>query len=395
MPGIRGAERVEIKPGEIKTPEAKDIEIKVQPFLLPVNPSVGKIPLHQGANGEGVKSFIEIGENNVGLDPQFRPDRVHYDRITLPDSSIYRVEVPAKRFAEPVKSDRKTERRVASPELVGFAAGVTAFFGFIGEVFAGPATDIVLKGKEASPARVREGMPEGNTPIDLSKARDHLGGSEVGMLLGLTFALSLPFLVGKARRAWRRHQVKKYPERLEKLNEKLAASMHETEGWRHSMQIDSVKKPGFREILKGILLSYHLIKFSPRIRVTTDAEWIAAHPEIVGEIRDGSIVAEIDVANMKYKDLPSDLRAEYRLLADAAMGEVLKAVENKVKPDDAFIDAASEALYLKSLEQDTTSSSGGRKSYQEISEAEKERFNRIVGEAIGIWVKSGLKYPIN
>lgn len=63
-PGPRGLEKIEIREGEIRSEAAKEIDVKVAPFVHPL-PTAAVVPGASGHGSNGLDSFIAIGEKGV------------------------------------------------------------------------------------------------------------------------------------------------------------------------------------------------------------------------------------------------------------------------------------------------------------------------------------------
>lgn len=125
--------------------------------------------------------------------------------------------------------------------------------------------------------------------------------------------------------------------------------------------------------------------YGPKIEITKDKKWSGEHG---GK-------TEVDIANTRYEDLPSDWQEENKASAKVAVEEVEKAMTTGIPLDDLFLESASSVLHDKWLEINTGSESTieQKKPYTELSEEEKERDRAIIRKAIEIYAKekSGLR----
>jgi hypothetical protein len=143
-------------------------------------------------------------------------------------------------------------------------------------------------------------------------------------------------------------------------------------------------RAGHREALvEGIASNFHdqwraprLNKetgtYEPRVKKTKDAEWSAAH--------DGA--TEVDIANTKYSDLPSDWKGENKASAEVAVDLVLQAQGANRVIDAAFIEEASAVIHVKWLERNPWAEAHQKLPYDQLSEAEKQKDRDVVNVAI-------------
>lgn len=113
----------------------------------------------------------------------------------------------------------------------------------------------------------------------------------------------------------------------------------------------------------------------PRTKITKDKLWSEAHGG----------ATEVDIANTRYEDLPSDWQAENKASAEVAVAEVEKAIATGVSLDDSFLELASSVLHNKWLERNASwASEEQKKPYMDLSEREKEKDRVIIRKAIEI-----------
>lgn len=94
--------------------------------------------------------------------------------------------------------------------------------------------------------------------------------------------------------------------------------------------------------------------FEPRIKPTTDAEWVKEHG-----------TDQVDIANTKYEDLPRDWQAENRAAAEAAFDAISKA---------KTVEEAASMIHDAWLERNGEWAEEHQKvPYSELSEEEKEK----------------------
>lgn len=118
--------------------------------------------------------------------------------------------------------------------------------------------------------------------------------------------------------------------------------------------------------------------YEPRIKGAKDKEWSEDHNN----------ATEVDIANTRYEDLPSDWQAGNKASAIVAVEEVEKAMMAGIPLDDLFLESASSVLHDKWLERNANWASGEQKKpYAELSGEEKEKDRVIIRKAIEICSK--------
>lgn len=127
---------------------------------------------------------------------------------------------------------------------------------------------------------------------------------------------------------------------------------------------DEWRKPRWREESKD---------YEPRVKKTKDAEWSKAHGG----------ATEVDIANTKYEELPSDWQGENKISAEIAVNEVERALGAGIPLDGSFVEAASSTLHEKWLERNGSwAPPEQNKPYSELSEEEKKKDRDIIKIAI-------------
>lgn len=115
--------------------------------------------------------------------------------------------------------------------------------------------------------------------------------------------------------------------------------------------------------------------FEPRMKTTNDATWIEQHG---GE-------ADVDIANTRYRDLPSDWQAENQASAEVAIREVERAIRRGENLDENFVEKASSSIHDAWLSRNGSwAPPEQNRPYGELSEDEKEKDRVIVRRAIAI-----------
>jgi len=117
-------------------------------------------------------------------------------------------------------------------------------------------------------------------------------------------------------------------------------------------------------------------KYEPRIEKTTDKTWILQH----------NWNAEVDIANTKFEDLPSDRKYENLEAAKVAVWLVFDKVLDWVKITPEMIEEMSEIIHNKWLERNWVAWSFEyqRVEYQQLSEEEKSKDRNQLLQAIEI-----------
>ena len=142
---------------------------------------------------------------------------------------------------------------------------------------------------------------------------------------------------------------------IDQISQKLWAQFHEK--WRNSrLQSDW--------------------KCEPRVEKTTDENWILQH----------NWETEVDIANTRFEDLPSDRKYENLEAAKVAVWLVFDKVLDWVKITPEMIEEMSEIIHNKWLERNWVAWSleYQRVGYQQLSEEEKSKDRDQLLQAIEI-----------
>ena len=117
-------------------------------------------------------------------------------------------------------------------------------------------------------------------------------------------------------------------------------------------------------------------KYEPRVEKTTDKTWILQH----------NWNAEVDIANTKFEDLPSDRKYENLEAAKVVVWLVFDKVLDWVKITPEMIEEMSEIIHNKWLERNWVewSFEYQRVDYQQLSEEEKAKDRNQLLQAIEI-----------
>ena len=116
--------------------------------------------------------------------------------------------------------------------------------------------------------------------------------------------------------------------------------------------------------------------YEPRLKETKDQKWIKANGK-----------NQVDIANTDYKDLPEDWKKENRDSAQVATNLVYKAVSNKKKMDEKFIEEASASIHVEWLRRPNNAYAKGGPldvPYSKLPEVEKEKDRVILKLAISL-----------
>jgi len=97
-----------------------------------------------------------------------------------------------------------------------------------------------------------------------------------------------------------------------------------------------------------------------------------------------------DIANTDFENLVPYFQEDNKMAAEAAMGEVFKAVENSIDLNDSsFIESASSVIHDDWLKRNGyRATETQKKPYQELPEDEKEQDRTQLRKAIDIYKKS-------
>src|SRR3989344_724582 len=145
----------------------------------------------------------------------------------------------------------------------------------------------------------------------------------------------------------------------EQLVEQVGSKLHDV--WREPRRINNTNL------------------FEPRVKTTKDQIWIAAH--------DGQ--NQVDIANSDYGELPEEWQAENKASAEAAISEIMTAVESGIPLDDNFIESASAAQHVTWLERNSSWVPEEHKlPYDQLSEAEKQKDRDVVATAVAVFQAS-------
>lgn len=114
--------------------------------------------------------------------------------------------------------------------------------------------------------------------------------------------------------------------------------------------------------------------YEPRLKDTKDEKWIKANNK-----------KQVDIANTDYEDLPEDWKKENRDSALVATNIVFKAVANKTKMNDKFIEEASASIHAEWLKRNEWAKGGELDvPYSKLIEAEKAKDRNIIKLAIAL-----------
>ena len=129
---------------------------------------------------------------------------------------------------------------------------------------------------------------------------------------------------------------------------------------------------------RGHFWREELKDYEPVIKKTKDPAWSQAHGG----------ATEVDIANTKYEDLPSEWQGENKISAEIAITTVEKTIKDGMPLNESFIEAASSVLHDKWLERNgSLALPEQNKPYIELSEEEKEKDRIIIRKAIEICAK--------
>lgn len=115
--------------------------------------------------------------------------------------------------------------------------------------------------------------------------------------------------------------------------------------------------------------------YEPRIKNTSDAEWISAH--------DGA--SEVDIANTSYEDLPADWQAENAQAGEVVATEIIIESRNNDEFTPQIVEKIASKVHDKWLERNTWAKGGELDvPYSELPEAEKakDRDQVMIGLAL-------------
>lgn len=134
MAGFRTVESIEIRPGEARMEEIKDVDRKVDPFLHVPLPVAGQAAgtSYEGSRSDGMKDFLAIGEKGGGAELKDNANLVRYDEKARDAKVQEAVQDPS------LPNNSSTEITGARSLLENVAFYFKKAMGFMGGGLGGP-----------------------------------------------------------------------------------------------------------------------------------------------------------------------------------------------------------------------------------------------------------------
>ena len=123
---------------------------------------------------------------------------------------------------------------------------------------------------------------------------------------------------------------------------------------------------------------YREVNNGTRVKTTKDKEWIEKHG-----------TDQADLAKLTYSELPSDWKNERRSGAKVALNILQKAIDSNRRPDEEFIEHASNLIHEEWLKRNLDRAEDEHKlSYDQLSEEAKEKDRIFIHAAMEIYKKA-------